>query len=156
MFGLCGSKIRGEVLSACRITEQRRADRMGEAPQSGQRVLVVEDEMLVSMLLEDMLADLGCEVVGPATKVDDALALLDVQEIDLAILDVNLNGTESYRVADALAARGVPFIFATGYGGEGLRDNYRHVPVMQKPYQQRDLETLLSKALSGVRPPAIG
>jgi CheY-like chemotaxis protein len=126
---------------------------MRDTSLSGRRVLVVEDEMLVSMLLEDMLGDLGCEVLGPATKIDDALALAEGEDIDFAILDVNLNGTESYPVADALAARGVPFMFATGYGGEGLRESYRHVPVMPKPFQQRDVEKLLSEALSGVRLP---
>ena len=85
---------------------------------------------------------------------DDALALIESRDMDLAILDVNLNGTESYPVADALAARGVPFMFATGYGGEGLRESYRHVPVMRKPFQQRDVEELLSQALSSTRPPA--
>ncbi|HEX6011198.1 MAG TPA: response regulator [Geminicoccaceae bacterium] len=86
-----------------------------DSPLSGRRVLVVEDELIVAFLLEDMLAGLGCAVVGPAARVDQALALLDAEAIDAALLDVNLNGHKSYPVADALAARGVPFVFSTAY-----------------------------------------
>ena len=82
---------------------------------SGRRVLVVEDEMMILMMIEDMLADLGCESVTAAATVDQALALIDAQTFDAAMLDMNLNGNKSYAVADALAARGVPFVFSTGY-----------------------------------------
>ena len=90
------------------------------SPLSGRRVLVVEDETMVAWLLEDMLADLGCAVVGPAARVNQALAMLDAEAIDAAVLDVNLNGQMSYPVADALAARGVPFVFSTGYNKDSL------------------------------------
>jgi CheY-like chemotaxis protein len=73
-------------------------------PLSGRRVLVVEDETMVAWLLEDMLADLGCAIVGPAAHVNQALAMLDAEAIDAAVLDINLNGQKSYPVADALAA----------------------------------------------------
>ena len=86
---------------------------------SGRRVLVVEDEMMVLMIIEDMLADLGCESVTAAATVDQALALIDAQVFDAAMLDMNLNGNKSHAVADALAARGVPFVFSTGYSGHG-------------------------------------
>src|SRR4051794_22900016 len=89
---------------------------MTDCPLSGRRVLVVEDEMIVAWLLQDMLADLGCAVVGPAARVSQALAMIDAEAIDAAVLDVNLNGQKSYPVADALAARGMPFVFSTGYG----------------------------------------
>jgi CheY-like chemotaxis protein len=82
---------------------------------SGRRVLVVEDEMMVAWLLEDMLADFGCAVVGPAAGVNQALAMLDAEAFDAAVLDVNLKGQKSYPIADTLAARGVPFVFSTGY-----------------------------------------
>src|SRR6202045_5470871 len=85
------------------------------SPLSGRRVLVVEDETMVAWLLEDMLADLGCAVVGPAAHVNQALAMLDAEAIDAAVLDVNLQGQKSYPIADAIAARGVPFAFSTGY-----------------------------------------
>jgi len=75
---------------------------------SGKRILVVEDEVMVAWLLEDMLGTLGCAVVGPAARINQALAMIGAEVIDAAVLDVNLNGEKSYPVADALAARGVP------------------------------------------------
>ena len=111
------------------------------------RVLVVEDEMMVLMMIEDMLADLGCEVSAAAT-VDQALALIDAQDFDVATLDVNLNGHKSYPVADALAARGVPFAFATGYGDRGTSDGYRDRPVLKKPFQDGQLVEALTNLLT--------
>ena len=87
---------------------------------SGRRILVVEDEMLVLMMTEGMLADLGCESVTAAATVDQAIALIDAQVFDAAMLDMNLKGNQSHAVADALAARGVPFIFATGYSAHDM------------------------------------
>jgi CheY-like chemotaxis protein len=98
------------------------------------RVLVVEDESLVAMLLEDILADCGCEVIGPAANVADALSLVDAGGVDLAVLDVNLGaGATSFPVADALKALAVPFIFVTGYGAGGVRADLRDAPVIPKP-----------------------
>ena len=108
------------------------------SPFSGRRVLVVEDEMIVAWLLEDMLADLGCAVVGPASSVEQALAMIDAEAIDVAVLDVNLNGQMSYPIADALATRGVPFVFSTGYDKDTLLDGYRIFPVLQKPFTGRN------------------
>lgn len=109
----------------------------------GHRVLVVEDEVMVSWNLEDMLAELGCQVVGPASRVEQALAMLDAEPIDLAILDVNLNGQKSFPVADALVARGVPFVFSTGYDIHGVPDAYKTFPMLQKPYERAYLVTAL-------------
>jgi CheY-like chemotaxis protein len=100
---------------------------------------LVEDEMLVAWLLEDMLADLGCAVVGPASSVKQALAMIDAEAIDAAVLDVNLNGQMSYPIADALVARGVPFVFSTGYDKDTLLDGYRTFPVLQKPFHREEL-----------------
>jgi len=111
---------------------------------SGRRILVVEDEMLVLMNIEYLLADLGCESVTAAATVDQALVLLEAQVFDAALLDVNLNGRESYPVADALGALGVPFAFTTGYSGEGMRDDYRDRAVLRKPYQQEELVRVLT------------
>jgi CheY-like chemotaxis protein len=119
---------------------------------SGRRVLLVEDEMMVAMLVEDMLSDFGCHVLGPASRLEEALRLADAGEIDVAILDVNLNGQETYPVADALAAKGVPFVFATGYGAGSLREAYRGRPTLQKPFQQRDLIRTLALALTSDQP----
>jgi CheY-like chemotaxis protein len=113
------------------------------------KVLVVEDEMMIAMLIEDMLGEFGCEPVGPATNVPRALELISKQQVEVAVLDLNLDGKDTYAIADALRQKRVPFIFATGYGSAGLREDYRDRPVLQKPFQSRDLETALTEALSG-------
>lgn len=115
---------------------------------SGLRVLVVEDEMMVSMLLEDMLSDFGCTLVGPAVRLEPALRLVANAEFDVAILDVNLNGDETYPIADALAARTIPFVFSSGYGAGRLRDGYRSIPSVLKPFHSQELEQTLAAALS--------
>jgi CheY-like chemotaxis protein len=114
----------------------------------GRRVLVVEDEMMIAMLVEDMLADLGCSVVGPAHGLQAAMDLAeDSTELDAALLDVNLAGQPVFAVADVLRARNVPIIFCTGYGDAGLRDADRGAPVLQKPYRAKDLADTLATAL---------
>jgi CheY-like chemotaxis protein len=115
------------------------------AKLAGLRVLVVEDEMMVSMLIEDMLSDLGCKVVGPASRLEEAIALVDSQEIDCAVLDVNLGGQPIFPLADILRAKGAPFAFATGYGDAGLRDVDRGAPVLQKPFRESDLARVLGE-----------
>jgi DNA-binding NtrC family response regulator len=117
------------------------------SPFSGRRVLVVEDEMIVAWLLQDMLADFGCEVVGPAASVDQALAMIDAEFIDVAVLDVNLKGQMRYPIADALAARGVPFVFSTGYDKDRLLDGYKTFPVLQKPFHRSELGDAFAKLL---------
>ena len=114
---------------------------------NGLKVLVVEDEMLVSMLVEDMLTDLGCTVVGPAAELDEAMNLATTADIDMALLDVNLGGKPIFPVADALKARGVPFAFASGYGEAGLSEDHRGAAVLQKPFREADL----ARALKGLR-----
>jgi CheY-like chemotaxis protein len=118
------------------------------SPFSGRRVLVVEDEMIVAWLLVDMLDDLGCAIVGPATSVNQALAMIDAEAIDAAVLDVNLNGQMSYPVADVLVSRGVPFLFSTGYDRNRLLDGYRIFPVLQKPFHWSELGDTLAKLLT--------
>ena len=114
---------------------------------SGRRVLVVEDEMMVLMLIEDMLADLGCNSVTAAATIDQALALIDTQVFDAAMLDVNLNGNKSHVVADALAARGTPFVFCTGYSSLEIKDAYRDRPVLMKPFPYETLVETLTRLL---------
>jgi CheY-like chemotaxis protein len=121
------------------------------ADLKGRRILVVEDEMMIAMLVEDMLADLGCDVVGPAHALDVALALArDEAGLDAALLDVNLGGQPVFAVADALKAKGVPAIFSTGYGDAGLREADRGALVLQKPFRAGDLARALTEALSSV------
>ena len=107
------------------------------------RVLVVEDEMLIGMLLEDMLSDLGHEVAAIVPRLKEALAAVDRETYDMAILDVHLHGESAFPVAEALIAKGTPFVFATGYGERGLPENYRGRPVLQKPFAKDDLERVL-------------
>jgi len=114
----------------------------------GRRVLLVEDEAMIAMLLEDMLGDLGCEVVGPAYALATALELAaGAPAIDVALLDVNIGGRPVFEVADALRARSVPVIFSTGYGAGGLRDIDQGAPVLGKPFRSSDLADALRSAL---------
>ena len=116
----------------------------GQSPATAKRrVLVVEDEMLIGMLLEDMLTDLGHEVAAIIPRLKDALAAVDGETYDLAVLDMHLHGESAFPVAEALIAKGVPFVFATGYGERGLPENYRGRPVLQKPFAKDDLERVL-------------
>jgi CheY-like chemotaxis protein len=110
------------------------------------RVLIVEDEMLVAMNIEDMLLDLGHEVAGLASRLEPAVSLAREGEFDLAMLDVNLAGQTSFPVAEILAGRGIPFLFATGYGIKGIAEEYRAYPVLQKPFRAQDLEQVLREA----------
>jgi CheY-like chemotaxis protein len=116
-------------------------------PLAGRRVLVVEDEMLVLMLIEDLLADLGCTAVTAAATVDQALELIASNSFDVAMLDMNLNGDRTHAVADALAKAGVPFVFATGYAGR-MREGYDDRPILTKPYQPHQLATILADLLA--------
>jgi DNA-binding NarL/FixJ family response regulator len=93
-----------------------------------------------------MLLDFGCEVIGPAARLSAALDAVGRESIDLAILDVNVAGEPIYPVAEALAERGVPFVFSTGYGSAGIKDVYRDRPVLQKPFAQHDLKQKLVSA----------
>jgi DNA-binding response OmpR family regulator len=113
------------------------------------RILVVEDEMMILMMIEDMLADLGHEVAGVAQTLSRALALAEGEGFDMAILDINLAGERSFPVARRLRERGVPFMFATGYGVMGLEDPFRDVLTLKKPFQIRDLAKALDQVPAG-------
>jgi CheY-like chemotaxis protein len=113
------------------------------------RIVLIEDEALVVMLLEDMLSELGCHVIGTAAHLNDAVQLAGSADADLAILDVNLDGQEAYAVAERLAARDIPFVFATGYGRQGLRAGFGNRPTLQKPFRMEDLRRVISEAIFG-------
>lgn len=115
----------------------------GFGPQGGQRVVVIEDEGMVAMLVEDMLTELGHSVGAVASRMRDAIDIAQNGMFDWAILDVNLEGQPSYPVADILKERGVPFAFATGYGAKCLDTKYGDVPVLAKPFVMADLKKLL-------------
>jgi len=113
----------------------------------GCKVLVVEDEMMIAMLIEDMLEELGCEPIGPASKAERALELLASETIEIALLDVNLDGQATDAVAHELQRKGIPFVFATGYGATGVPKQHNDRTVLQKPFQKTDLATALSAAI---------
>jgi CheY-like chemotaxis protein len=113
----------------------------------GLQVLIVEDEGPVALLIEDMLEDLGCTVVGSAASVAEALRLVEAGGYDVALLDVNIAGQSVLPVAEALVRRGAPFAIASGYGPAGVPDSLRRVPVIQKPFRRQELEDALCAAL---------
>ena len=111
------------------------------------RVLVVEDESLIAMLIEDTLEDMGCSVVAIAAGLEEAIALASDREFDVAILDVNLNGVQTFPLARLLMERNAPFIFSTGYGSSGIPEAFRKAPVIAKPFLQIDLKRALVSAM---------
>lgn len=122
----------------------------GAAPHNGaRRILIVEDEVLIGMLLEDMLGDMGYVVAATASRVEHATELARDAEVDAAILDVDLNGHEVFPIAHILADRGVPFMFATGYGERALPPPFEKYPTLQKPFQLEALERQLAQLFPG-------
>ncbi|MCC7271598.1 MAG: response regulator [Alphaproteobacteria bacterium] len=120
-----------------------------EPSLAGVRVLVVEDEAMIAMLMEDMLAEAGCGTTIVAATLEDALRDAEDAAIDLAIVDLNLAGKDALPVAAVLRRRAVPFVFSTGYGAGGLPDEHRGVPILQKPFQEDDLLRCARAALAG-------
>lgn len=115
----------------------------------GRRVLVIEDESLVAMLLETILEDMGCQIIGPESNVEDGLqAALNTHDLDAALLDVNVAGREVFPVAEALAARNVPVVFSTGYGESGLPEHWRSRPTIQKPFTEGTIREALMRAMN--------
>lgn len=102
--------------------------------------------MTIAFMIEDMLVALGHDVVEIAMRLPDALKGATELTFDLAILDVNLDGHQSFPVAEVLTRRGIPFAFATGYGSAGLEDPFKGRPVLPKPFLQADLERLVAQA----------
>ena len=121
---------------------------MNDSSRATPRLLVVEDEYLIRMLLEDMLADLGYDVAAAVGTIAEASELAANGDFNAAILDVNLNGQEVYPVAEILAKRGLPFVFVTGYGERSLPEPYRDRPALQKPFQVEQLKIMLAEILA--------
>lgn len=116
----------------------------------GKTILVVEDEPLVAMMVEDMLLELGAQVVGPASTLAQALALAESGDFDAALLDVNLNGERSDPVAALLRGRNIPYVFATGYGAHDRLEG--GAETLQKPYRQEQVAAALARALPAKGP----
>ena len=119
---------------------------------SGRRILVVEDEALVAMMLEDELLSLGLSIVANCGSVSDAVKAIDDKSPDAAILDVNLGGEFVYPVADRLLERGIPFVFITGYGRESVDARYQFVHILEKPVGRQVLENVFAQALAAPEP----
>jgi CheY-like chemotaxis protein len=117
----------------------------GESGLRGLRVLVVEDVFSMALVMENTLTALGCRVVGPVARLEEACALARAEPLDGALLDVNLNGEAVYPVVDMLQARGVPLIFVTGYSAGALPEPYRNLPRVVKPFDMRALVDLMGK-----------
>ena len=115
-------------------------------PGGKQRVLIVEDEALVAMLLEDMLDEFGHEVAGVAGRLNDALEKARSLDFSCAVLDINLNGQRTYPIAEVLRARGIPFLFVSGYGAAGLEPGWEDAIVVQKPFQPQELLQAITRA----------
>jgi CheY-like chemotaxis protein len=120
----------------------------------GRRIFVVEDESVITMLLQDMFEELRYEVVNLASRFQDALDKAKTLSFEVAILDVNLNGQRTFAIAEALTERGLPFVFATGYGAAAVPENFRDAPVLQKPFRLADLERAVRTALAAPPRPA--
>jgi CheY-like chemotaxis protein len=120
-------------------------DLRGSSPS--QCILVLEDEMLLAMMIETMLSELGYRTLK-AARVASGVRLATTARLDCAILDINLDSETSYPVAATLRRRGIPFLFATGYNAPSLDPGYRYCPILCKPYSERDLERVLTKALA--------
>jgi CheY-like chemotaxis protein len=118
-------------------------------PLAGTRVFIVEDEALILDTLQDMLEGLGCRVVESALRIDEALAKLVSLDVDVAVLDVNVAGHRIDPVADLLAERGTPFVFASGYGRGSLPEAHRERVLLTKPYRTADLKAALNSLLPG-------
>jgi CheY-like chemotaxis protein len=116
-----------------------------ERPAKAKRILVVEDEPMIRMLLEDVLGELGYAVAAEAADIEEALEATKNADFDLAILDADLNGQPALPVAEALVTRGTPFVFATGYGE--VPEPYRGRPTLKKPFQMDGLKQTLQNAL---------
>jgi CheY-like chemotaxis protein len=121
---------------------------MEREPGGPVRMLLVEDEALIALMLEDMVEGMGCAVTGLAPRVALGVAMAETGHFDVAILDVNVAGENVEPVAECLAAKGVPFIFATGYGEAGVPLRYRDRPVVAKPFRSEQLEAALQKVVA--------
>ena len=122
-------------------------------PFAGVRVLLVEDEGTVALLIEEMLEELGCEVVASVARLVAAREIASAAEVDLAILDVNLAGERVFPVAEILRERGIPFLFSTGYGASGLPSEFARSPVLHKPFSESDLQEIIKLTLEPNLPP---
>jgi DNA-binding response OmpR family regulator len=122
---------------------------MVRAKPPGGSVFLVEDEAMIRMMVADMLEELGYSIAAEAGEIEQALKLAHTTNFDIAILDVNVNGKLISPVAEVIERRNRPFIFATGYGTQGLPPEYRDRPALQKPFQMENLAVMIERTLKG-------
>ena len=138
------------MMTVLKIPENVFKNQPSKEDLTSKRILIIEDEMMMSFMLDDMVTALGYEVAGIAPHVEEASEQIEHQSFDAAILDVNLGGKDTFGLADQLQEKNLPFLFSTGYDPESLPDRYRNCPTLQKPYSMTQLgsrlKTLLSKA----------
>jgi CheY-like chemotaxis protein len=115
----------------------------------GCRVLIVEDDAMISMMLQDLLEDMGCSVVGVASRLEEAQRKGEAGGFDVALLDVNLRGEHTFPLAESMLERRQPFVLTTGYATTILPDPLRRATLLQKPYRRQDLERALWDAMHG-------
>ncbi|MBX9820029.1 response regulator [Afipia birgiae] len=113
-------------------------------------ILLVEDEVMIRMMVADMLEELGYTIAGEAGDIDEGIRLVQAVDFDIAILDVNVNGKVITPVAEAVQMRGLPLVFATGYGAQGLPEKFRDRPTLQKPFQIETLARTIEAVLKGI------
>ncbi|MBE1161515.1 response regulator [Dyella acidiphila] len=121
---------------------------MSEIALEGLRVFIVEDESLIAMLLEDIVTENRCSVVSIAATLEQAMKEASTVNANVAILDVNLNGKSAYSVAQVLIDRSIPFVFSTGYGAAGVPEEFRTIPILSKPFGEKELIRALQITLA--------
>jgi CheY-like chemotaxis protein len=126
-----------------RPTEQNRL--------AGRRVLIVEDEAMISALIEMIVGEAGCSIVGSVATLERALEIIERESFDAALLDVHVNGHDIYAVADVLRARGIPFVLVSGFARKQLPPRYRHCPYIAKPFVPDTILTVLEEVVAGKR-----
>lgn len=115
---------------------------------AGTRVLLVEDETLVALMIEDMIDDIGAMLIATVSTIGEAMATLESARPDIAMLDINVGGDQVFPVCERLAELGIPFVFSTGYGEHGVPPQWRASPVLQKPYSASQLADALARCLT--------
>ncbi|TIU30442.1 MAG: response regulator [Mesorhizobium sp.] len=120
------------------------------ATRPARKILIVEDEFLIALHLADLLVEMGHRIAGTVDNLDEAIVFARDEQIDFAILDINLAGTRSFPVADVLNQRGIPFLFVSGYGSDGLVDGCRHITTLAKPYAPQELERAIAASFCHV------
>lgn len=118
------------------------------------RILLADDDPLLSALVGEFLGEIGCEIIGPATTVAAALQMIEREALDAALIDAQLGDGYSWPVAEALAARGVPFAFVTGHGADMLPKLFRSAPTLSKPFGSRDLEAMKDRLFNSLPRPS--